>query len=54
MNAILAALGIQDPDLLRESIVTVIKRTAEGPRFRMTKEDLIEIEVAEVTKMKGL
>jgi len=51
VNAILAALGIQDPDLLRESIVTVIKRTAEGPRFRMTKEDLIEIEV---TKMKGL
>ena len=54
VNAILAAVGIQDPDLLRESIVTVIKRTAEGQKFRMTKEDLIEIEVAEVTKMKGL
>ncbi|CAO2174231.1 unnamed protein product, partial [Urochloa humidicola] len=52
--AILAAVGIRDPDLLRESIVTVIRRISEGLRFRMTKENLIETEVTEVTKMTGL
>lgn len=49
MTVILAIAGIQGPDLLTESIVTVIKRTAESLRFRTT-EDLIE--VADATKMK--
>jgi hypothetical protein len=52
VTAILVAVGIQDPDLLSENTVTAIKRTAEGLRFRMTKED--PIEVTKVTKMKGL
>jgi hypothetical protein len=50
VTVILAIAGIPGPDLLTESIVTVIKRTAESLRSRMTKEDLIE--VADATKMK--
>jgi hypothetical protein len=50
VTVILAIAGIQGPDLLAESTVTVIKGTAESLRFRTTKEDLIE--VADTTKMK--
>jgi hypothetical protein len=51
ITILLVAADIRDPDLLRKSIVTVIKRTAESPRLLMIK-DLIE--VTEVRMMKGL